>query len=232
MRIHAWSRHLDRARPIEVVVAQREDELLELQLGQAGLVDGHVEVRGLLATLSSAHREQEEVKLASTVVSGGLNELRIDEATAWRVLETPAWTLHKEGLHNALVDDYEGDTRPGSCLVINGFACLLELANLRVDNLLTFTSTYTISEDDNIGWVLTAMSSSKGVDSALETLLQLSINDLLALLLHDEVREVLRHILVFRCCETDDRLAAGMANIDTDEHCALIGHLVGEFHFE
>lgn len=47
----AWSRHLDRARPVEVEVAQRVGQRLQLNLLQRGLVQGHVEMRGQHATL-------------------------------------------------------------------------------------------------------------------------------------------------------------------------------------
>lgn len=63
MRIHARSRHLDRTSPVEVIVAQGEGQLLELNLAQVRLVLGHEEVGRSHAALSSLDGHEEEVEL-------------------------------------------------------------------------------------------------------------------------------------------------------------------------
>ena len=61
--IHAGSRHFDWTSPVEVVVAQGEYQLLQLELRKACIVHGDVEMRRLLTSLSSTHWEQIKVKL-------------------------------------------------------------------------------------------------------------------------------------------------------------------------
>ena len=112
VRVHAWRRHLDWTSPIEIVVAESEDELLQLELGQVGLIHRDVEVSRLLAALGAAHREQEEVELVS-VIARGLNKLRIDEAAAWRIMQPTLSILDEERLDDPLVNDNESDLRLG-----------------------------------------------------------------------------------------------------------------------
>lgn len=64
VRIHARSRHLDGTSPVEIVVAQGEGQLLELNLAQVRLVLGHEEVRWSHAALSTLDGHQEEVEFA------------------------------------------------------------------------------------------------------------------------------------------------------------------------
>lgn len=47
----ARSRHLDRASPVEVEMAERVGQRLQVDLLQRGLVQGYVEMRGQYATL-------------------------------------------------------------------------------------------------------------------------------------------------------------------------------------
>ena len=87
VRIHARSRHLDRASPVEVIVAQVECHPLNLELGQSRLVQGYEEVRGTHAALSAPDRHKEEVELFLGVL-GFLDEVFVDDAAAGRVAET------------------------------------------------------------------------------------------------------------------------------------------------
>ena len=112
VRVHAWRWHLDRTSPVEVVVAQSEDKLLQLELGQVRLIHRDVEVSRLLAALGAAHREQEEVKLVS-VTTRRLNKLRIDEAAARRILQPALSVFDEERLDDPLVNDDESDLRLG-----------------------------------------------------------------------------------------------------------------------
>lgn len=61
--VHAWGRHFDGTRPVEVVVAKGEGQVLQFKLGQRGLVQGHEEVGRSHAALRAVDRDQEEVKL-------------------------------------------------------------------------------------------------------------------------------------------------------------------------
>ena len=63
MGIHAWCGDLDGAGPVEIIVAQRKSQLLQLSLCQGRLVKRHKEVSGAHATLGASDRNKEEVKL-------------------------------------------------------------------------------------------------------------------------------------------------------------------------
>ena len=77
MRIHARGGYLDGTCPVEVVVAQCEDQLLQLELRQVGLIHGHMEVRRLLASLCPSDWEKEEVELIP-VVAGALDKITVN----------------------------------------------------------------------------------------------------------------------------------------------------------
>jgi len=61
--IHAGSRHFNWTGPVKVVVTQGEYQLLQLEFRKASIVHRDVEMRWLLASLSSTHWEQIKVKL-------------------------------------------------------------------------------------------------------------------------------------------------------------------------
>ena len=87
MRVHAGSGHLDGAGPVEVVVTQGEGQLLQFNLGQSGLIEGHEEVCGAHAALGTLDGDEEEVKLVVTASSrGALNKVPVDDATRRRVV--------------------------------------------------------------------------------------------------------------------------------------------------
>jgi hypothetical protein len=87
VRVHAWSGHLDGAGPVKIAEAQSEGQLLQLNLGQGGLVEGHEEMSGAHATLSALDGHEEEVKLVvSASARGALNKVSVDDATRGRVL--------------------------------------------------------------------------------------------------------------------------------------------------
>ena len=67
VRIHAGSRHLDRASPVEVIVAQGKGQVLKLNFGQVRLLERHVEVSRSHAALRALHRHEIEVKFVTSV---------------------------------------------------------------------------------------------------------------------------------------------------------------------
>lgn len=109
---------------------------------------------------------------------------------------------------------------------------MLELGNLLADDLSSLALGDTVAEDYNVGGVAVFVSLCKCVKTLLEALLKLSIDNLLALLLHNEVRVVLGHGSISRGGEADDRVAARMAHVNTNKHCLLVAHLVGELEVE
>ena len=66
--------------------------------------------------------------------------------------------------------------------------------------------------------------------SQLESILELSINELLALSLHKILRVVLCHCSIRRCRESNDRGRSSVADIDTNQHGALGFHGIWELH--
>lgn len=67
--VHAGGRHLDGTSPVEVVVTEGKGQLLKLNLSQAGLIEGHVEVSWALAALGSLHWHEEKVEFWSVCAS-------------------------------------------------------------------------------------------------------------------------------------------------------------------
>ena len=72
----------------------------------------------------------------------------------------------------------------------------------------------------------------KDLDSILEDILDLASYHLLTLLLHDEVRVVLRHLFVDRCSEADDRVTSCVAHVNTNQHGLHVVHLFRELKVE
>jgi len=65
--VHAWSWHLDRTSPVEIVMTQIECQLLQFELGEIGLIQRHEEVRGTHAALGTSDGHEEEVELIARV---------------------------------------------------------------------------------------------------------------------------------------------------------------------
>ena len=100
----ARSGHLDRTSPVEVEVAESVGQLLQLNLLQLGLVDGHVEVGRKHAPLVSSRRHHEEVEGTTWGRLRVLDEASVhDAATGW-VHELSSLVLDEEALGDALVD--------------------------------------------------------------------------------------------------------------------------------
>lgn len=86
------------------------------------------------------------------IISIILNELFVDDATAWRVEEALAF-LDKEALSDALVDNDDSDGGRRCNLVIELLDDLLELRNLSAQDLLAHGVTDTITIDNEVGWL-------------------------------------------------------------------------------
>eukprot|EP00354_Favella_ehrenbergii_P003334 CAMPEP_0170462140 /NCGR_PEP_ID=MMETSP0123-20130129/7760_1 /TAXON_ID=182087 /ORGANISM="Favella ehrenbergii, Strain Fehren 1" /LENGTH=278 /DNA_ID=CAMNT_0010727291 /DNA_START=549 /DNA_END=1386 /DNA_ORIENTATION=+ len=203
VRIHARSGHLDWASPIEVVVAESEDQLLELKLRQVGLVHGDVEMGRLLAPLCAPDREEEKVEFVRAR-AGRLDELRVDKAATRRVAQSALPILNEEGLNDPLVDNHESDLGLDGGLIVHCLARVLELGHLCVDDLCALTLRHTIAEDDDIGRIGVLVVAGESFNSLAQALLELRVDDFLALFLDDEVGVVLRHLGVGRRSEADD----------------------------
>ena len=92
-----------------------------------------------------------------------------------------------------------------------------------------FSCAHAVTIDDNIGRVVIRVFSHENVNGILDAAFDGVCHDFLALFLHDEVGVVLAELLVDRGGEADNRIAASVANIDTDQHRLHVAHLVGQF---
>ena len=77
--IHAGSRYLDRACPVEIVVAQVKGQLLDRCLLNGRVVEWHIEVGGKDTALSGELRNQVEIILSGRVLI--LNDLGVNQTT-------------------------------------------------------------------------------------------------------------------------------------------------------
>lgn len=191
MSVHAGSWHLDRSRPVEVVVAQVECQLLKLDLGEGWLVQGHEEVRWTHAPLITFDWDEEEVKVFALVVAF-LDKLAIDDAPTRWVVQSVVVVENEEGLDDPLVYNQKSDLGTSWWFVVQLVEGSLELNNFAVNDLRAFSSTDTITVDNDIGGQIVLVILWKYIDCRLDALFDLSIDNFLTLLLDDEVREVLR----------------------------------------
>lgn len=201
VRVHARSGHLDGTCPVEVVVAQSEGQLLDLNFRQVRLIEGHKEVSRTHASLSALHRHEEEIELSVRgLFSGDLDQLTIDDAAARRVLESVVVVHNEEGLDNPLIDDHEGNLGRTSCLIVQFAEGVLKLSDLLVDDLHALCGTHTITVDDNVSGKGVLVVPLEQINCFFDAFLDLGSDNLLTLLLHNEVRVVLGHLLVdWRC---------------------------------
>jgi hypothetical protein len=136
---------------------------------------------------------------------------------------------NEERLDDALVHDQEGKLGFGGGLVVVFVAGLLELNDLTVNNLDTLSRTDTVTENDDVGGEGVLVFRGEDIDSLLQALLYLSVDHLLSLLLDNEVRVILRHLLVDGGGKADDRVASRVAHVDTNQHGFHGVHLLREF---
>ena len=232
VRVHAGSRHLDWASPVEVVVTKGEGQLLDLKLVKARLIDRHIEVSRAHATLGSFNGYEEEIEFfVSTCGGGTFDEITINDTTTWWVLKFVT-IENEEGLDDPLVDNDQGNLGAAGRLVVKVIEGMVELGELPVDNLLSLSSTDTITVNDNVSWQSILVILLEHMDRLLDHFLDRAGHNFLSLLLDYKVRIVLRQLRVDGSCETHDRVTAGMADIDTNKHGLHVVHLLGEFHVE
>jgi hypothetical protein len=112
--------------------------------------------------------------------------------------------LNEEGLNDPLVDNHESDLGLDGGLIVHCLARVLELGHLCVDDLCALTLRHTIAEDDDIGRIGVLVGAGESFNSLAQALLELRVDDFLALFLDDEVGVVLRHLGVGRRSEADD----------------------------
>ena len=107
---------------------------------------------------------------------------------------------------------------------------LLELSDLDSNNSISLCIANTISKDHEVCGQVSVMMILERLHSQLESILELSINELLALSLYKILRVVLSHCSIRRCRESNDRGRSSVADIDTNQHGALGFHGIWELH--
>ena len=172
-------------------MAQVECQLLKLDLGEGWLVQGHEEVRWTHAPLITFDWDEEEVKVFALVVAF-LDKLAIDDAPTRWVVQSVVVVENEEGLDDPLVYNQKSDLGTSWWFVVQLVEGSLELNNFAVNDLRAFSSTDTITVDNDIGGQIVLVILWKYIDCRLDALFDLSIDNFLTLLLDDEVREVLR----------------------------------------
>lgn len=213
--VHARSGHLDRTRPVEVVVAQVEGQLLDHFLLQGGVVESNVEVGWQDTPLGCELGHQVEIILDVRVII--LHDLVVNQAPRRWVLNGSIFTLNKEPLSDSLVDDDNSDVRLLLGEVVGLMDSLSDLSDLLLEDLSSHGITNTISVDNEVIREI-SMALSKATHCSLKSLLKLLVDYLLASLLTDLLRIVLTQLLVDRSTETDNRSGSRVADVHTNQH--------------
>ena len=122
------SGHFDGAGPVEVEVAEREGQLLNLNPFEFRVVLGHEEVGRQNAALGSTGRGHEEVELLVAVTV--LHQTLVNDAPRRRVLKFLLTVGHEEALADPLVDHYHSDLGFQSRLVVQDIEGSFKLRDL------------------------------------------------------------------------------------------------------
>lgn len=145
--------------------------------------------------LSRTRRHHKEVEGLGFVAV--LDQSTVHNAARRRIYKlTSALFLDKEALRDSLVNDDEGDLWRLCSTVVQFAEGLTELLNFLVDDLLALGIADTIAVDDQVRWELPVVVLREDLNGLLQAVLHLSLDDLLALRLHDVLRVVLAHLRV------------------------------------
>jgi hypothetical protein len=113
--------------------------------------------------------------------------------------------FNKESLSNPLVDNDDSDERLLLGRVVGLINCLSELLNFFLQNLTSHCITNTISVDYEVLWEI-LMALTENTHSSLDSILQVSVHDLLTLSLDDPFTVVLTPLGVNTRTETNNRI--------------------------
>jgi len=196
---------------------------------------------GLDTALGDRVRYQEEIEAAvnnftlfnETLINVGTLRRIVNESLVLLILG-----LLEEALTHALIDNDQGDLGPLSLVsVVRSIHAILfsndgiELLELKVDDLLAHGITDTITVDEDVSWHLAAVEVAIGSERALEIVREHAARDdfLAFLRLGGGLGVVLAHEWVISRAETNCRLLALVANVDTHKH-GLVGDFWSELH--
>jgi len=195
--------------------------MLDVDLRKAWVVLRHEEMRWKNTTLVCWRWSEEKVELFAfrTLV---FNQTFVNDATAWRVLESTLRISNKEALWNSLVDNNDTYFRLLSCLVVQLVDSSFKLRDFSGENLVTLGITDSISEDDEGCWEFTFVILCESRDRFFNQLLHVVLNNLLTFLLNQVSAVVLAHFLVDACREANNWLRTWVTNVNTNQHGSLL----------
>ena len=138
----------------------------------------------------------EEIKgFVFFIVSRLLDQAPVNDAACRRIHEPSICVFNKEPLSDPFVDNYECHLRRlGLVIVFTDSLC--ELRNFLRKTDVTLCVTKTVSVNDEVSGVFTLVIASEARDRILECLFHLRLDNLLTLLLKNELRVVLAHLLI------------------------------------
>jgi len=148
----------------------------------SGFAGGHIEVKVLLQVLTSM-----------------LNQFFVNYAPRGWVNWSSFVVFHKESLGYSFIDDHHSNLRNFRTLIFDYFCYnSLKLRDLLLKDYVSHSITYTISENDKVGWDLLSVVSSKCSNSSFNTRLHLLADNFLSFLLDDVIRIILTHSSINR----------------------------------
>jgi hypothetical protein len=203
VRVLARRRNFDRARPVEVEVAERKGQVLQLHLRETRVVLWHVEMGRQDTALVCGRGCQEKVELLA-FRSLVFHETFVDDAAAWGILGTTLAVEHEEPLRDSFVDDHHRDLGCDCRLVVELVDGSFELRDLRLQNLVSHRVADAVSVDDEVGGELACMVLRERVDCLADGALHVVLHNFLSFLLNQEVAVVLTHISVDACGEANN----------------------------
>lgn len=95
-----------------------------------------------------------KIEVIILVIGIVLNNIGVDDATRWWVYQLSISIFNEESLCDSLVHNNNSDVWSCATLVVDIIDSLLELLNFVLDNLLSHGISNTISEDDEVLWLL------------------------------------------------------------------------------
>ena len=172
------------------------------------------------AALGGLLRHQEEIEAA--IASLILNETRVDDATWWRVINLVVSALDKHPLMDPLVHDSKCDCWWICCLVVERRKSCLKLSDLLRDDLVSHLLANSISVDNDLGRIVSAIVFGKTLDGTIDAFIEVLLDKLLEFLLNEESAEVLCLLFVNRSTETNHGILTSMTDINSDDHDSLL----------
>lgn len=178
-----------------------------------------MEVRRQHTTLVRSRWHHKEIESASLVRV--FDKSAVNDTSRWWVDQLAAALIFdKEALRDALVDHDESDLGRSGSSIVKLSEGLSKLLDLFVDDLRAHGIADAVAVDKEMGRELPVVMPGEDFDRFLDALFHLTFDDFLALPLHNILRVVLTELAIRAGSKADHRLWAGVAHVDTYEHCS------------